>query len=230
MATTRSYQDACGMSHALDLVGERWAMHIVRELMLGPKRYTDLKADLPGISTNMLGDRLAELERTGLVRRRRLPAPAASWVYELTEYGADLEPIITVLGRWGARSPGHRPDLPLSVTSFVLSLRTNVDAERTAGLTASYGLRVGDVDLHADLVDGAFTVHPGVAAAPVATLGGAPEALAGLIYGGGSLGDAVRAGQVSLSGDEAAARRFLTLFTLPAKVAVPEEDGAQGRR
>ena len=218
MATSRSYSDACGMSHALDLVGERWAMHVVRELMLGPKRYSDLKADLPGISTNMLSDRLSELERTGLVRRRRLPPPAAAWVYELTEYGADLEPIITGLGRWAARSPLHRPDLPLSATSFVLSLRTNIDAARAAGLTASYALRVGDLDVHARLADGAFTVEPGTAPAPDAGLAGAPEALAALIYGGRDLDDAVRQGTVSLSGDPDAARRFLTLFTLPDKV------------
>lgn len=220
MATSRSYSDACGMSHALDLVGERWALHVVRELMLGPKRYSDLKADLPGISTNMLSDRLSELERTGLVRRRQLPRPAASWVYELTEYGADLEPIITELGRWAARSPLHRPDLPLSVTSFVLSLRTNLDASRAAGLTASYALRVGDLDLHARLVDGVFTVEPGSAPAADAGLAGAPEALAALIHGGRDLDDAVRTGDVSTSGDLDAARHFLTLFTLPDKVVL----------
>ena len=208
------------MSHALDLIGERWALHVVRELMLGPKRYSDLMADLPGISTNMLSDRLAALERTGLVRRRRLPPPAASWVYELTGYGADLEPIITVLGRWGARSPGHRPDLPLSVTSFVLSLRTNVDASRTAGMTASYALRVGDVDLHAQLVDGRFTVQPGTPETPDATVSGAPEALAGLIYGGRDLDEAVRSGDVAVSGDHGAARIFCSLFTLPGKVTI----------
>jgi DNA-binding HxlR family transcriptional regulator len=221
VATSRSYSDACGMSHALDMVGGRWAMHVVRELMLGPKRYSDLKADLPGISTNMLSDRLSELERTGLIRRRQLPPPAASWVYELTEYGADLEPIITTLGRWAARSPLHRPDLPLSVTSFVLSLRTNFDADRAAGLTASYALRVGDLDLHAHLLDGAFTIEPGTATAPNAAFAGTPEALAGLVYGGGDLHDAVRQGRVSISGDEDAARRFLTLFPLPDKVALP---------
>ena len=209
------------MAHALDLVGQRWALHVVRELMLGPKRYSDLKADLPGISTNVLGDRLEELERSGLVLRRRLPPPAASWVYELTPYGADLEPVITVLGRWAARSPGHRPDLPLSVTSFVLSLRTNVDATRTAGLTASWALRVDGVDLAARVVDGRFTVGPGTPEAPGASLTGAPEALAGLVYGGRPLEDAVAAGDVEVGGDVEVARRFTTLFTLPEKVAVP---------
>ena len=209
------------MSHALDLVGGRWALHVVRELMLGPKRYSDLKADLPSISTNMLSDRLSELEQTGLLRRRRLPPPAASWVYELTEYGADLEPIISALGRWALRSPLHRPDLPLSVTSFVLSLRTNLNVGRAAGLTASYALRVGDLDLHARLVDGIFTVEPGTPEAPDAALAGSLEALAGLVYDGRDLNDAVREGEVSVTGDEAAARHFLTLFTFPDKVALP---------
>ena len=208
------------MSHALDLVGQRWALHVVRELMLGPKRYSDLKADLPGISTNMLSDRLSELERTGLIRRRQLPRPASSWVYELTEYGADLEPIITTLGRWAARSPLHRPDLPLSATAFTLSLRTNFDPARAAGLTASYALRAGDLDLHAQLIDGALTIEPRTAPAPDATLAGAPEALAALVYAGRDLDDAVRTGEVSVSGDQDAARRFLTLFPLPGKVAL----------
>jgi DNA-binding HxlR family transcriptional regulator len=220
MATSRSYSDACGMAHALDLVGERWALHVLRELMLGPKRYSDLKADLPGISTNMLSDRLGELERTGLVRRRTLPPPAASRVYELTPYGADLEPVITVLGRWGARSPSHRPDLPLSATSFVLSLRTNVDPARTAGPSGSWALRVGDLELHARVADGTFTVEPGTAPSPDAGLAGSPEALAALVYGGRSLADATAAGEVTVTGDHAAAVRFLTLFTLPQKATL----------
>lgn len=228
MAVTRSYSDACGMAHALDLVGERWAMHVLRELMLGPKRYSDLKADLPGISTNVLSDRLAELERNGLVARRVLPPPAASRVYELTSYGADLEPVITVLGRWGARSPGHRPDLPLSVTSFVLSLRTNVDAGRLEGVRGTWGLRVGGTDLRAEASGGSFTIEPGPAGSPDAGLAGAPEALAGLVYGGRPLPDAVAAGDVVVTGDVAAAERFLTLFTLPEKatVAAPEAASA----
>lgn len=137
----------------------------------------------------------------------RAPAPAASRVYEFTPNGADLEPIIQVLGRWGARSPGHRPDLPLSATSFVLSMRTNVDATRTADLSGSWGLRVGDFELHAQVVEGTFTVDPGSAPSPDAGLSGAPEALAGLVYGGRQLADAVPAGDVALTADHAAAER-----------------------
>lgn len=222
MGTSRSYSDACGMAHALDLVGERWAMHVVRELLLGPKRYTDLRRDLPGISTNMLSDRLAELERAGLVRRRELPPPSASRVYELTRYGADLEPVLLALGRWGARSPGHRPDLPLSPTAFVLSLRTNADPDRTAGASGSWALRVGDLDVHARVVDGAFRIEPGAAASPAARLAGTPEALASVVYGGRRLDDAVADGDVEVTGDPAAAERFLGFFTLPEKAPLPQ--------
>ena len=222
MSTPRTYSDACGMAHGLDLVGGRWALHVVRELVLGPKRYSDLQADLPGISTSMLRDRLVELERDGLVRRRRLDPPAASWVYELTGWGRELGPVVCALGRWAARSPGHRPDLPLSTTAFVLSLRTNVDAARTAGRSGSWSLRVGSTELHAWLADGAFTVEPGDASGEApARLVGAPEQLAGLVYGGRDLDEAAASGDVAVEGDRDALRVLLELFTLPEKAPVP---------
>src|SRR5215208_5385443 len=112
----RSYEDACGAAHALDLVGERWALLVIRELLLGPKRFSDLRADLPGISANTLTHRLEGLEEIGLVVRRRLPPPANAQVYELTPWGYEAEPIIQTLGRWATRSPGHDPGLPLSAT------------------------------------------------------------------------------------------------------------------
>src|SRR5436189_5833106 len=109
MGVKRTYGESCAASHALDLVGERWALLIVRELLLGPKRFTDLRAGLPAISPNVLTQRLEELERAGVLRRRKLLPPAGAWVYELTEWGLDLEPVIIALGRWGARSPYQRP-------------------------------------------------------------------------------------------------------------------------
>lgn len=216
MATTRSYQDACGMAHALDLVGERWAMHVLRELMLGPKRYTDLQADLPGISTNMLRDRLRELEESGLLVRRKLDPPAASWVYELTPYGADLEPVITVLGRWAARHPGHRPDLPISTTSFVLSLRTNADPAKLAGHDLVVELGIDGEPFTASVRDGSFLIQRGAPDAPMATLAGPAEALAGCVYGGV---DPVEMG-LAPTGDLAALRALLGVFTLPEKAFV----------
>src|SRR5882724_9674006 len=102
MAGKRSYGDPCGIARALDLVGERWALLVVRELVLGPKRFTDLRAGLPNLSPDVLAQRLRELERAGVALRRKLPPPAGSWVYELTDWGRELEPVVLALGRWGS--------------------------------------------------------------------------------------------------------------------------------
>jgi DNA-binding HxlR family transcriptional regulator len=220
MATNRTYHDACGMAHALDLVGERWALLIVRELVLGAKRYSDLKADLPGISTNVLSHRLDELERAGVVTRYRLPPPAASWVYELTDWGKELEPIICQLGRWGARSPSHVVDAFISTTSVVLSLRTNFDPPAAAGLTATYELRLGEERLTARVDDGRFEVRRGSAERPDAIVQTAPMTLAAVLYGGRDLTEAVDAGDVTVTGDRAAVERFVTVFRLPTPVTV----------
>ena len=117
MATTRTYGDACGIPRALDRVGERWALMVIRELVLGPKRFTDLRTGLPGASPNVLAQRLRELEHAGVVRRRRLPPPAASQVYELTDWGRELEPVLLALGRWGA--PVSYTHLTLPTTPYV---------------------------------------------------------------------------------------------------------------
>src|SRR3954464_3984245 len=101
----RSYVDGCAGAHALNVVGERWALLVVRELLLGPKRFTDLRAALPGLSSNILTQRLLDLEGAAVLRRRRLAPPAAASVYELTDWGRELETVIVELGRWGARSP-----------------------------------------------------------------------------------------------------------------------------
>src|SRR5918994_3548566 len=139
----RSYDDACGAAHALDLVGERWALLVMRELLLGPKRFTDIRESLPGISANVLTQRLEGLEAAGVLVRRKLPPPAAAQVYELTEWGYESEPIFQALGRWAARSPVHDPTLPFSTASFLLSLRTMLDFERAKGLEARVGFRLG---------------------------------------------------------------------------------------
>ena len=161
MATMRTYCDGCAAAHALDLVGERWALLVVRELLLGPKRFTDLRAGLPNVSPNVLAQRLRELERAGVVWRRKLPPPAASRVYELTDWGLELEPVITQLGRWGARSPSKPRDAELGVDSLILSFRPMFDARAAEGFTASFAQRVC-------ALAASFTVrieHPGVFAA-----------------------------------------------------------------
>lgn len=222
MGPGRTYADACGTAHALDLIGERWALLIVRELVIGPKRYSDLLADLPGVSTNVLATRLAGLEHSGVVQRRRLPPPAASTVYELTEWGTQLEPIICTIGRWGAASPLHDRTGHLSVASFVLSLRTNFHKASAADVRVRLEFRLSDDDVFAaDIRGGRFRVERGHADAPDAVLAGAPPVLAGILYGGLTLAEAVVAGDASLSGSAAAFETFRRCFVLPDQAGAP---------
>ncbi len=221
MATRRTYDDGCAAAHALDLVGERWALLTVRELVLGPKRFTDLRAGLPGVSPNVLAQRLRELETTGVVRRRKLPPPAASKVYELTEWGKELEPVLVQLGRWGARSPSKPYDAALGVDSLILSFRTMFDSRRADGLSATYELRF-DEDVFRAVVDGGrLEVVRGSAVQPDAIIESDSNTLAGLIYGPVALAEAIQSEGIRIEGDESAVERFLTLFPLP-EPAAPE--------
>jgi DNA-binding HxlR family transcriptional regulator/putative sterol carrier protein len=203
----------------LDLVGERWTLLIVRELLLGPKRFTDLRSGLPGTSPNVLTERLRELEGAGIVRRRKLPPPAASKVYELTEWGAELEPVIIRLGRWGARSPSRPRDAGLGVDSLILSFRTMFDEQAAQGLHAVYELRLGEDRFRAEVADERFEIERGVAERPDATVEANSNALAAVVYGGRTLAEALRSGDLKIEGDEQAVARFLTLFPLPAPAA-----------
>src|SRR5215210_6639008 len=144
MATTRTYDDGCAAAHALDLVGERWALLVVRELLLGPKRFTDLRAGLPNVGPDVLAQRLRELEASGVVRRRKLAPPSGARVYELTEWGSDLEPVILGLGRFGSRAPFPAGDAELGPDAFAIALKTVFDADAADGLDATVELRVGE--------------------------------------------------------------------------------------
>lgn len=218
MGTSRTYEDSCGVAHGLDLIGERWALLVVRELMLGAKRFGDLKSDLPGLSANVLTHRLAELEGAGLVIRRKLPKPAAVWVYELTEWARELEPVMQQLGRWAARDPNHRKDLHFGVTSLILSLRTNFDAALAAGLNITVGLRANDEWYAAHVVRRRLTIEPGEPDQPDAVICGDPRMFASVTYGGRPFSDALAADDLEVSGDPDIAERFLSLYTLPAIV------------
>lgn len=215
----RSYKDGCAAAHALDLIGERWALLVVRELLLGPKRFTDIRAGVPNASPNVLAQRLRDLEASGVVRRRKLPPPAASRVYELTDWGRDLEPVIISLGRWGVRSPSKPRDAELGTDSLILSLRTMFAPEATDALNASYELRLGEDCFRAEVADGRFEIERGVADEPDAVVETDAGTLAALIYEGRQLAEALRSGYIRIEGDRQAVERLLTLFPLPEPVA-----------
>jgi DNA-binding HxlR family transcriptional regulator len=213
----RRYEDACGAAHALDLVGERWALLVIRELMFGPKRFSDLRADLPGISANVLTQRLEGLEASGIVLRRRLPPPSSAQVYELTPWGYESLPIFQTLGRWAARSPHHDPTLPISPNSLLLSFGTMLDRERAKGLAMQVGFRFGRETFLATLAEGRIDVTRGETGEAQVIFSGSAPALAAAVYGGQSLDGLAAAGQLTVEGDRAAAERFLGLFVLPEK-------------
>jgi DNA-binding HxlR family transcriptional regulator len=219
MGTRRSYEDGCASAHALDLVGERWALLVARELILGPKRFTDLRTGLPGISPNVLTQRLEELEEASIVRRRKLPPPAAAWVYELTDWGLELEPVIMALGRWGARSPLLPQGASMSVDALILSFRTMFAPHLAAGFETTLDFRFGEDRFHAVIAEGRMDLDRGPASHSDATLDTDPNTLAAVVYGGQKLADAQRAGSLKVEGDKAVIKRFLTLFPLPEPAA-----------
>ncbi|MDB5693477.1 MAG: transcriptional regulator [Alphaproteobacteria bacterium] len=221
-SSRRRYEDACGAAHALDLVGERWALLVIRELLLGPKRFGDLKRDLAGISANVLTQRLEGLEAAGVLIRRRLPPPVPAQVYELTPWGYEAEPIFQTLGRWAARSPSHDPSLPLSAVSLLLSFRTMIDPVRAERLEMRVGLRVGNESYVVRLAGGAVEAERGEAAGADVIFTGPAPAIAAAVYGGVPLDALVAQGALKIEGDRFLAERFVTLFPLPPKV------GAEG--
>ncbi|WP_206664437.1 winged helix-turn-helix transcriptional regulator [Dankookia rubra] len=213
----RRYEDACAAAHALDLVGDRWALLVMRELLLGPRRFGDLRASLPGISATVLAQRLEELEAVGILLRRKLAPPAGVQVYVLTQWGLESEPIFQALGRWAARSPRHDPTLPISAVSFLLSLRTMLDPDRAAGLRARIGFRLGEGEFAGDLAEGRIEIAAGPADPADLILAGPPAVLAAAIYGGVPLAALEAEGIVEVAGDRGLAARFATLFPLPDK-------------
>ncbi|CAA9494666.1 MAG: Transcriptional regulator, HxlR family [uncultured Sphingomonadaceae bacterium] len=217
-ASRRRYDDACGTAHALDLIGERWALLVMRELMLGPKRFSDLRADLPGLSANVLTQRLEGLDGSGLLVRRKLPPPASTQVYELTPWGYEAEPIIQALGRWAARSPAHDPSLPISAVSIMLSFRTMFDARRAEGLEARIGFRLGPESFLARIGKGRLEIARGSVEHADAIFTGSPQPLAAAVYGGVPLEALAAQGALTVEGDRALAERFTELFVLPPKV------------
>lgn len=218
----RRYQDACASAHALDLVGERWALLVMRELLTGAKRFSDLRAGLPGISANVLTQRLEGLELIGLVQRRILPWPAAAKVYELTSWGYESEPIFRAMARWAARSPFHDPSLSFSTAALVLSLRTMFDPGCAGDLAARIGFRFGAETFLAEVADGRFAIAAGPIDMTDAILSGTPETVGAAIHGGVTLATLEASGKLAVEGDHALAERFVGCFPLPSRWPFPE--------
>ena len=221
MPTSRSYQDACGIARALDMVGERWALLVVRELLLGPRRFTDLRRGLPGASSNLLADRLRELEGRDVIRRHRLAPPAASWVYELTAWGRELEPVVLALGGWGLGVPQPTGPTTLSATSVLLYLR---GAARPDPRAPDSTVRVeldGDVwtvraaggEVRVEPGEPGQPGEPGGTGAADASIGTDPQTLNALLDDPSTLDDAVAAGTVRVEGRLPALRRLLGAVT-----------------
>ncbi|HEX6698455.1 MAG TPA: winged helix-turn-helix transcriptional regulator [Solirubrobacteraceae bacterium] len=217
MATSkRTYGDRSGVARALDMVGERWALLVVRELLLGPKRFTDLRAGLPHVGPDVLAQRLRDLEQSGIVRRGTLPPPAGSRIYELTERGRELEPVILALGRFGSVAPFPPGEAEIGVDAVVIALKSLFAPAAADGPAARYELRLGEQRFRVDVADRRLEIARGAAATPDATIEADPGALAGILWHGRKLDDARRAGELVLEGDRAAITRFLGLFPLPA--------------
>jgi DNA-binding HxlR family transcriptional regulator len=216
MASKRTYGDRCGVARALDLVGERWALLVVRELLLGPKRFTDLRAGLPHVGPDVLAQRLRDLEQSGLVRRGTLPPPAGSRIYELTERGRELEPVVIALGRFGSVAPFPPGEAGIGVDAVVIALKSLFAPAAADGMAATYELRLGEQRFRLDVADGRIEIARGSAPAPDATLETDPGTLASVLWHGRKLDEARRAGDHAIGGDRAAVTRLLALFPLPA--------------
>ncbi|NED94617.1 transcriptional regulator [Phytoactinopolyspora alkaliphila] len=208
----RSYHDLCGIARALDVVGERWALLVVRELLFGPKRFADLHRGLPDMSQNVLTQRLREMEETGVLTRRRALPPATGLVYELTGRGRALEPVLLALGRWGSPlPPGAGSATELSPDALVVALRTTFDPDAAAGLHGTVQLRLPADAFLLTVQDGSLDAVRGEAVAD-AVLTCAVRTVQDLVFGKGALDDAVKGGDAQVEGDNELLKRFLGAF------------------
>lgn len=214
------YGDACGTAFALELVGERWSLLIVRELMLGGRRFSDIRASLPGISAKVLTERLAALEEAAVLVKRQLPPPGKAQIYELTRWGLAAEPLLLEAGRWAAQSSGHDPTLPLSPVSLMLSMRTMVDKSRIGAFGGEVGFVIGE---------DSFVARPGLGGLPITrerrddarAVFRAPSAsiMAAGLYAGVAWDQLEREEGLVIEGDRDFALRYASLFSLPPKLA-----------
>jgi DNA-binding HxlR family transcriptional regulator len=212
--SSRVYGQYCGFARALEIVGERWGLLVVRDLLVGPKRFTDLLRGLPGIPTNVLTVRLKELEEAGVVRRRVLAPPERSVVYELTNYGAELEDVVVRLGRWGAKSLVEpRPDEVVTVDSLVMAMRSTFGREAAHKLHVGYELHVGPAVVHVRVDDGVLVAGAGSLPDADLIIESGP-ALKALMAGELSPAEAIANGCVRVTGDPRLLERFVEIFRI----------------
>ncbi|MET8866071.1 winged helix-turn-helix transcriptional regulator [Nonomuraea sp. NPDC004580] len=211
---SREYGQFCGLARAMEMVGERWSMLIIRNLLIGPQRFTDLHKGLPAIPTNILSTRLKQLEEAGLATRRALPHPERAVVYELTDYGRDLEPALIALGRWGARTLTEpRPGELITAESVAMSFHTTYRPETAQKITAGYEIRMSDITLRLQITQGKLTVGIGPHPSPdlvIERLTGHP--IRELMSGAKTPDDVLRDGSVRTEGDPALLDRFAEMF------------------
>lgn len=212
----RTYDQYCAAARALDVVGDRWTLLLVRELLIGPKRYTDLLEGLPRIGTNLLAERLDRLQESGVVRHTTLPPPAASAVYELTERGRALEPVVVELARWGLELLGEPDDAQAWRPEWsILAMRATFRPEAAAGIDESYEFEIDGEVLHATVRDGSVSTGLGPADDPAVTLAADARTFLAVASGKLALEEAVESGRYRVEGDVEALRRCSTIFALP---------------
>jgi len=212
--SNRAYGQYCGFARALEVVGERWALLVVRDLLVGPKRFTDLQRGLPGIPSNVLTARLKELEGAGVVRRRVLPRPARAVVYEMTEYGMELDEVVVALGRWGAKAMGEsRPEETITLDSLMTALRSTFQPKAARRVRAGYELRAGEIVFHARIDDGKIKVAKGPLPDADLVIEAGP-AIKMLMAREITPADAIASESVRITGDPKLLERFVEIFRI----------------
>lgn len=213
----RRYEDACAAAHGMDLIGDRWAMPVMRELLLGPRRFTDIKTTLTGISANVLTQRLEQLDAAGIVRKRKLPPPASVQVYELTQWGHEAAPIFQAMGRWAVRSPKHDPSLTFSPVSLMLSLRTMFSDAAAGDWAARLQFDIGEESFFWIRKDRVVQIGRGAIEDPHAVLTGTTSAIAAIVYSDIPLEDVIARGDLGVEGDTEMVRSLGRFFPMPDK-------------
>lgn len=211
--TQRTYGQYCGIARALELVGERWALLIVRDLLGRPKRYTELRSGMPAIPTNVLASRLKEMEANGVVQRRLLPRPESGTVYELTAYGRELEDVLLRLGRWGAKSLEKPDDGPGYVDPAIRALRSSFRPEVAGELRASFEIWFGEFVIYA-IVDGQSVQVDQGALHESDLIIDARGAIIPLLSGDEKPEEALRSGRIRISGERELLDRFVEMFRM----------------